>query len=126
MGLRTPLATARGLGSAKEGVEHWWKERITSLALLPLMLWFAFSVAVMGTADYYTLVDWITHPVNTVLMILCLGVGFWHAVLGLQVIIEDYVATEWKKYTLLIFIQFAGVLLALAGIFAVLHIALGV
>jgi succinate dehydrogenase / fumarate reductase membrane anchor subunit len=126
MGLRTPLSAARGLGSAKEGVEHWWKERMTSLALVPLMLWFAFSVALMGTADYYSLVDWITHPVNTVLMILSLGVGFWHAVLGLQVIIEDYVATEWKKYTLLILIQFAGVVLALAGIFAVLHIALGV
>lgn len=125
MGLRTPLAAARGLGSAKEGVEHWWKQRLTALALTPLLLWFGFSVALMGTADYYTVVDWLAHPVNAVLMILVLAVGFWHGVLGLQVVIEDYVATEWKKLTLIIVIQFAAVLLALGGIFAVLRIALG-
>jgi len=126
MTLRTPLAAARGLGSAKEGVEHWWKQRLTAAALVPLLLWFGFSVALMGTADYYTIVDWIAHPVNAVLMILVLAVGFWHGVLGLQVVIEDYVASEWKKLALLVLIQFAAVLLALGGIFAVLRIALGV
>lgn len=125
MGLRTPLAAARGLGSAKEGVDHWWKQRLTALALTPLLLWFGFSVALMGTADYYTVVDWLAHPVNAVLMILVLAVGFWHGVLGLQEVVEDYVATEWKKLALNIGIQFAAVLLALAGIFAVLRIALG-
>ena len=125
MGLRTPIAAARGLGSAKEGVDHWWKQRLTALALVPLMLWFGFSVALMGTADYYTVVDWLAHPVNAVLMVLVLAVGFWHGVLGLQVVIEDYVATEWKKFALLIAIQFAAAVLALAGIFSVLRIALG-
>jgi len=126
MSLRTPLANARGLGSAREGVDHWWKQRLSALALVPLSLWLGFSVALLGTADYYTVIDWLAHPVNAVLMVLTLAVGFWHGALGLQVVIEDYVATEWKKLALLILVQFAAVVLALAGIFAVLRIALGV
>lgn len=126
MSLRTPLAEARGLGSAKEGVGHWWHQRLTAVALVPLTLWFGFSVALLGTADYYTVVDWIAHPVNAVLLILMLAIGFWHGALGIQVVIEDYVATEWKKITLLLLVQFAAAVLALAGIFAVLRIALGV
>lgn len=126
MSLRTPLSEARGLGSAKEGVGHWWNQRLTAIALVPLTLWFGFSVALLGTADYYTVVDWIAHPVNAVLLTLMLAVGFWHGALGIQVVIEDYVATEWKKITLLLLVQFAAAVLALAGIFAVLYIALGV
>ncbi len=126
MGLRTPLSAARGLGSAKEGVDHWWKQRLTAIALVPLLLWFGFSVALLGTADYYTVVGWLAHPVNAGLMILVLAVGIWHGVLGLQVVIEDYIATEWKKIMVLLLVQFAAVILALAGILAVLRIALGV
>ncbi|WP_067562191.1 succinate dehydrogenase, hydrophobic membrane anchor protein [Halofilum ochraceum] len=126
MSLRTPLAAARGLGSAKEGVEHWWKQRLTAIALVPLLLWFGFSVALLGTADYYTVMGWLAHPVNAGLMILVLSVGLWHGMLGLQVVIEDYIATEWKKITVLLLVQFASVILALAGILAVLRIALGV
>lgn len=126
MSLRTPLATARGLGSAKEGVDHWWKQRLTAIALVPLLLWFGFSVALLGTADYYTVVGWLAHPVNAGLMILVLAAGFWHGALGLQVVIEDYIATEWKKIATLLLVQFGSVILALAGILAVLRIALGV
>ena len=126
MNLRTPLAEARGLGSAKEGVGHWWHQRLTALALVPLTLWLGFSVALLGTADYYTVIDWIAHPVNAVLMILTLAIGFWHGVLGFQVVLEDYVATEWKRLTLLLLVQFAAAVFALAGIFAVLRISLGV
>ena len=126
MSLRTPLAAARGLGSAKEGVDHWWKQRLSAVALVPLLLWFGFSVALMGTADYYTVIDWLAHPVNAVLMVLVLAVAFWHGALGIRVVVEDYVATEWKKIALLVLVQFAAVVLALAGIFAVLRIALGV
>ncbi len=125
MSLRSPLANARGLGSAKEGVDHWWKQRLTAIALVPLFLWLGFAIALIGTADYYTVVAWLGYPVNAVLMTLVLAVGFWHGALGLQVVIEDYVATAWKKLTLLLLVQFAAVLLALAGIFAVLRIALG-
>lgn len=125
MGLRTPLATARGLGSAKEGVDHWWKQRVTAVALVPLVLWLGFSLALLGSADYYTVVYWLGHPVNAVLMILVVAVGFWHGALGVQEVIVDYVAGEWKKTVLLILVQFAAVVLALSGIFAVLRIALG-
>lgn len=126
MSLRTPLAEARGLGSAKEGVGHWWHQRLTAVALVPLTLWFGFSVALLGSADYYTVIDWIAHPVNAVLMILLLAVGFWHGALGVKEVIEDYVASEWKKLILLLAVQLAAAVLALAGIFAVLRIALGV
>ncbi len=126
MSLRTPLAAARGLGSANEGVDHWWKQRLTAIALVPLLLWFGFSVALLGTADYYTVVGWLAHPVNAGLMILVLAVGIWHGVLGLQVVIEDYIATEWKKITVLLLVKFAAVIFALAGILAVLRISLGV
>lgn len=126
MSLRTPLSAARGLGSAKEGVDHWWKQRLTAIALVPLLLWFGFSVALLGTADYYTVVGWLAHPINTGLMILVLATGLWHGVLGLQVVIEDYIATEWKKITVLLLVQSLAVVMALAGILAVLRIALGV
>lgn len=125
MGLRTPLANARGLGSAKEGVDHWWKQRLTAVALVPLVLWLGFSVALLGSADYYTVVYWLAHPVNAVLMVLVVAVGFWHGTLGVQEVIVDYVAGAWMKTVLLILVQFAAVVLALAGIFAVLRIALG-
>lgn len=126
MSLRTPLANARGLGSAREGAGRWLQQRLTALALVPLLLWLGFSVALLGSADYYTAVGWIGHPVNAVLMILVLAVGFAHGALGVREVIEDYVASEWKKVTLLILMQFAATILALAGIFAVLRIALGV
>lgn len=126
MSLRTPLANARGLGAAGEGVGRWWQERLTALALVPLVLWLAFSIALMGTADYYTLIDWLAHPVNAVLMILTLAVAFWHGAMGVQAVVEDYVATEWLKLTLIILAQFGAAVSALAGIFAVLRIALAV
>jgi len=126
MSLRTPLANARGLGSAKEGVDHWWKQRLTAIALVPLMLWLGFSVATIGVADYYSVVAWIGNPVNSALLILTLAVGFWHGALGLQSVIEDYISGEASKLVVLVLVQFAAVVLALAGILSVLRIALGV
>lgn len=126
MSLRTPLARAQGLGAAKEGVGHWLHQRLTALALVPLALWLAFSVALMSTADYATVVNWLSHPLNAGLMILAVAMGFYHGVLGLQEIIIDYVSTEWKKLTLLLLVQFSAAALALAGILSVLLIMLGV
>lgn len=126
MSLRTPLSRARGLGAAGEGVGRWWRERLTSLALIPLILWLAFSVALMGTADYYTVIRWLAHPVNAALMVLTLVVGFWHGVLGIQSIAEDYIASEGWRTATVIAAQFAAVVLALAGVFAVLEILYGV
>jgi len=126
MSLRTPLARAQGLGAAKEGVGHWLHQRLTALALVPLALWLAFSVALMSTADYATVVNWLGHPLNAGLMILAVSIGFYHGVLGLQEIIIDYISTEWKKLTLLLLVQFSAVALALAGVLSVLLIMLGV
>jgi len=126
MGLRTPLAQAHGLGSAKEGVGHWWHQRLTAIALVPLTIWLTFSVALLGTADYYTVVYWLEAPVNAALMMLAIAVAFWHGALGIQVIVEDYVGTEWLRMVLVILVQFAAVVLALGGILAVLLIVLGV
>jgi len=125
MSLRTPLAVARGLGSAKEGVDHWWKQRLTAVALAPLGLWLGFTVALMGTADYYTVTAWLAHPVNAVLMMFALALGFWHGGSGVQVVIEDYVATTWKKIALIVAVQLAALVSGLSGVFAVIQIAAG-
>ena len=125
MRLRTPLRQARGLGSAKDGTRHWWMTRLTAVAMAPLMLWLIFNLARLAEADYATTVAWAAAPWNTVLLILVIATLFYHARLGLQTIIEDYVHHEARKFALLILMQFAMVLLALGGIVAILQIALG-
>ena len=98
MNLRTPLARARGLGSAKEGSHHWWHQRLTAIALVPLSLWFIFSLISMVGADYMTVVYWLRLPFVSVLLILFIVFLFYHTVLGLQVVIEDYIDSEWQKF----------------------------
>ena len=121
--LRSPLGRALGLGSAKEGVEHWWSQRLSALALVPLSLWFVASVIGHLGADYATFRAWLADPISAVLMILAVGVTFHHTNAGVQVVIEDYVHTEWVKLAALIVLRFACFVLAAAGIFAVLKIA---
>ena len=125
MSLRTPLARVKGLGSAKEGVHHWWHTKLTSLALVPLVLWFGFSLAAIGEMDYPVFVAWVSEPLNTVLLSLTVAVSFYHAYLGLQVVIEDYVQAEGPKLAALIGVAFACALFAVTGVFAVLRIAFG-
>jgi succinate dehydrogenase / fumarate reductase membrane anchor subunit len=119
---RSPLGRAMGLGSAKAGFGHWWTERITAIALLPLSVWFAASLIAYSGSDYPVFIGWIGSPVTAVLMILLLIALFWHAALGLQVVIEDYIHSGAKIWMLLAarFICFA---LAVAGIVATLRIA---
>ncbi len=123
--MRTPLARVRGLGSAKEGVHHWWAQRLTALALVPLTLWFVVSVAGLAGMDHAAAVAWIGSPAVTVLLVLLVTATFWHAQLGVQVVIEDYVHREAVKLVALIAVKFAAVLLAIASIFAVLRLAFG-
>lgn len=123
--LRTALGRVRGLGSAKEGTEHWWMQRLTAIALVPLCLWFAVSIVSLAGADLPTFKAWLSQPCAAVMMILTVGVTFHHAAAGLQIVIEDYVHTEWAKIAALIIVKFASFALAVAGIFAVLKIALG-
>lgn len=123
--LRTPLSRAKGLGSAKEGVGHWWRQRMTSLLLLPLILWLGFAVAWLPQADYASMVAWIASPAVTVGLVLLIVATFYHAQLGLQVIIEDYVANHWQRTAAIIVVGFLCLLFAVIGVIAVLKIALG-
>jgi len=123
--LRNPLKRALGLGSAQSGVGHWWTQRITAAALVLLGLWFVITVLGLLHADYATARATVAKPWNAVLLIAFLVTAFWHAVLGLQVVIEDYVHTRWKEVSLLVAIKFLAVLGALTSVLAVLRIALG-
>lgn len=125
MDFRTPLKRAMGLGSAKEGVNHWWIQRLTGIALAPLSIWFAFSAAVHGGADYETVRAWIGSPVISLLLIVLIATTCQHMHLGLQVVIEDYADAKGLQIAGIILVKFIAILLALAGIFAVLRIALG-
>lgn len=122
---RTQLGRARGLGSAKSGTEHWWLSRLTSLALIPLTLWFVISVIAHLDASWEEMRAWLGNPLSAVLMIVTVGVTFHHTASGLQVVIEDYVHVEWAKTTAIIVVKFLALLLAVAGIFSVLKIAFG-
>ena len=123
--LRSPVGRAIGLGSAKEGVEHWWLQRVTAVALVPLTLWFVIAVVRLSSADIDTVRDWVGRPLPAILLVLLLIATFWHASLGVQVVIEDYVHTDLAKLGLIIVVRLACFALAVAGIFAVLSMALG-
>ena len=123
MSLRTPLSEAKGLGSAKEGASHWWMQRITAVALVPLAIWLTFAVAMLGGASYETVNGWLQSPIVTVLLILFIVATFYHTQLGLQVIIEDYVG-GWIKIATLVLVNFLCIIFAVAGIIALLKISL--
>jgi succinate dehydrogenase / fumarate reductase membrane anchor subunit len=123
MSLRTPLSEAKGLGSAKEGVAHWWLQRLTAIALIPLAIWLAFAVSMLGDASYETIRALLETPYVAVLLILLVAATFYHTQLGLQVIVEDYVH-GWLKVVTLIVINFLCIALAVIGILALLKIFL--
>lgn len=123
-GMKTPLARARGLGSAKEGAEHWMSQRITAIANIPLVIWFVFSVVSLRGANHAEFTSWLAEPVNAVLAILFIISTFYHAVLGSQVVVEDYIHSEWFKTLKLIGTKLFFFGLAIACIFSILKIAL--
>jgi len=120
--LRSDLARVRGLGSAKEGVAHWWAQRVTAVALIPLVVWFVAAIVSLVGQPHAAVVDWIASPLPSLLLVLLLVATFHHAQLGLQVVIEDYVHSEGTKLVLILLVKGAAVVLGLAGIFAVLRI----
>ena len=122
--LRNPLKVARGLGSSQSGVSHWWTQRVTAAALVVLLIWFVITVLSLLHADYANALATVAKPWNAMLLIIFLITMFWHAVLGLQVVIEDYVHTRWKEVLSMVLIKFLAVLGALASVLAVLRIAL--
>jgi succinate dehydrogenase / fumarate reductase membrane anchor subunit len=125
MSLRSPLGKVRGLGSAKEGVGHWWAQRMTAVALVPLIIWFVSSICLMTGADYNAVRDWVETPLVSILLALLTIAVFHHAQLGLQVVIEDYVHAEWLKIASIALVKFAAIGLAVATIFSIVKIALG-
>ena len=124
MNLRTPLARARGLGSAKSGTHHWWMQRLTAVALVPLSLWFVASLINMATANHATVVAWLNSPVAAVLLCALIVAIFYHGQLGLQVVVEDYVHGAPKTVTL-IASTLAHLFIGCAGIYSVLRVGFG-
>jgi len=124
MSLRTPLGKVLGLGSAGDGVGHWWAQRITAIALLPLTGWFAIALLGHSLQSYEAMRGWLGQPWVAVLSILLVFTLAWHAKLGVQVVIEDYVHGKGAKTTLLLLSTFVHVVAAVAGIFAILVLAL--
>jgi succinate dehydrogenase / fumarate reductase membrane anchor subunit len=125
MSMRSPLGRARGLGSAKSGTQHWWAQRLTALALVPLTIWFVIAMVAATGSDYASARVFIGNPITAVLLILVIVATIHHAQLGLQVVIEDYVHTKPVEIALLLAVKGAAIVLALAAIFAVLSIAFG-
>jgi len=123
--LRSPISRVRHLGSAKEGTHHWWAQRLTALALVPLVIWFVVSLVCLSTADYAAVRAWVGSPISMVLLVLTIAMTFHHGQLGLQVVIEDYIHVEWQKITLLILVKGIALLLAVVGIVAIARIAFG-
>lgn len=125
MSFRTPLKQALGLGASHTGTSHWWAQRVTAVALVPLLIWFVLGIARYGRADYASVRAWLGSPTTAVLMILALATSFYHGLLGIQIILGDYVDHEALRLVLSLLVKFATVVLAAAGIFAVLLIAFG-
>jgi succinate dehydrogenase / fumarate reductase, membrane anchor subunit len=122
--LRSPLSRARGLGSAKEGVHHWWMQRLTAIALIPLVAWFAVSLVMLSGADYAVARAWIGSPLVMVLLTLTIVVGLHHGQLGLQVVWEDYTKGAFRL-VLIVLTKFIAVLFGLGAIVAILRIGFG-
>ena len=123
--MRSYLGRARGLGVASSGVHHWWMQRLTSLALLPLTLWFVWSLAHLAGAPYEVARAWAAGLVHASLLLALIAATFTHMHLGVQVVAEDYIHTAWIQKTVILAVKAASAMLALAATIAVLRLALG-
>jgi succinate dehydrogenase / fumarate reductase membrane anchor subunit len=124
MDLRTPLGKVKGLGSAKSGSHHWWMQRVTAIALIPLVIWFVLNVIKASTSSH-NLIDILSSPFNAVGMILFITVALYHGTLGFKVIIEDYVHCGCGKNFLIIASNFFTVVTVVATVLAVIYFHLG-
>jgi len=122
--MRSYLGRARGLGAANGGFHHWWMQRLTSLALLPLTLWFVWSLAHLAGAPYAAVRAWAGNPINATLLLALIAATFEHMHLGVQVVAEDYIHTTWIQRSVVIGVKAASALLALAATIAVLKLAI--
>ncbi len=120
--MRSPLARAQGLGSAKVGAKHWWAQRVSAVALVPLTLWFLGAIIAHAGGDYATVIGWLKTPLASLAMIVLLLALFHHTALGLQVVVEDYLHSN-VKFAAVIAVRLGCLALASAGIVATLRIA---
>tara|TARA_R110002074_G_scaffold170006_1_gene332185 strand:+ start:22470 stop:22850 length:381 start_codon:yes stop_codon:yes gene_type:complete len=125
MSLRSPLGLAKGLGSAKEGLHHWWAQRVSAIALIPLTVLFAFQVALLSMSDYKTVIECIGSPWSAALIVSLIVAAFYHAALGMQVIYEDYIGHKAVRIGAIMMTNLLLFLLGAAGVIAVVRIALG-
>ncbi len=123
MNYHTPLKKAKGLGSARSGSEHFWKQRMTAIALIPLSFWMVTYTRLLINAPHADILTWLSTPINTTLAILWIIAAFWHAMLGLEVIMQDYIHTEWRKMTAIGLMRFSFIALAIAASVAILKIS---
>jgi succinate dehydrogenase / fumarate reductase membrane anchor subunit len=126
MSLRSPLGRVLGLGSAKGGSAHWYAQRVSAVALVLLGLWFIVSLATLGGGSYAQVTGWLGSPLNSALALLLVLTAAYHAMLGLQVVVEDYVADKGMRTLVLVAIKFALIVAAVVGVLAVLRIGFGV
>lgn len=124
MQYRSPLARARGLGSAKTGTAHWWLQRVTAAALIPLTLWLLLLMELSFHAPYQQTVQWLASPWNSVCIIAWIIAAFYHAAIGLQVVIEDYVSSEGLKIISVWMVKLLFLFLGLAAVTAIFRIIL--
>jgi len=123
--LRSPLAKAKGLGASGDASHHFWVQRLSALGLVPLVLWICFNIAFLPEANYATVVTWLQSPFNGIMTLLFVIVSLFHAQLGLQVIIEDYISSHAVRLFGVLFIKFLSYFLMAAGVYAVIKITLG-
>ncbi len=124
MQYRSPLAKVRGLGSAKSGTHHWWMQRLTALALIPLTFWVVCVLALLSDLNYTQDVISVGAPSIAIPILLFLLVGFYHGAIGMQVVIEDYISNEAKRLAALLAMYSAMLVLGIASVFSLLKVAL--
>jgi succinate dehydrogenase / fumarate reductase membrane anchor subunit len=122
--IRTPLGHARGLGSAKEGSHHWWMQRVSAVALIPLSIYILSSMPFIAETDHATFVSWLASPGVAITAILFVLTSFYHAALGIQIIVEDYVTAEGWKLALLMLNNFAFIAMGAVCLFSIIYIGL--
>lgn len=117
------LYRAIGLGSARSGAHHWWVQRVTAVALVPLLVWFVASLVAHAGNDHQAIAHWLGRPVVAVVMALLLVALFWHMMLGLRVIVEDYVHADRVKFAALVAVDLSCLALMAIGVFTSLYLA---
>lgn len=120
MSLRSPLGRARGLGSAKQGVHHWWLQKLTAITLIPLVVWFMYALLSTIHSDT-SIFSLLSSPFHAAALIFLLGVSLFHGTLGIQVVIEDYVNCDFTKVVLLAFFKIVSGFVAVAAILSVIY-----